>query len=173
MPGITLNEKLLTAIEESLPQMQVDAIRTALNELDDLRDKEKSLNVELKANRELNADKSKRIDELMSEVNRLQADNTSLSADNKVMTERDIKNQVVVIQAELSGVKSTVDKFLKNTVYREELQHQVANTGTSISNQYVNGQTIPVPTPYTQHIPATDVKTTETDATPEEGESNA
>lgn len=137
-----ITDKVMKAVEESLPQMQVTAIRKALTELDTLRERNKDLESEMKRYREMYTEERERVSELQAEIINLQDENVRVKDENQRLFDKDVQNRVTVMQAQLSGVNETVDKFLKNTIYRETLQHQVVDEYPNIQYVYEGGQNV-------------------------------
>jgi uncharacterized coiled-coil DUF342 family protein len=138
-------------------------IKNALIERDELRDEVKDLKEAAKNHRE-------ELRDVESEANKLRQTNSTLTKtvdtlvqQNSELTGKDVDRRVQVAEAELKGVTETVGKFLKNTIYREAKQHQVADEHTYVQTQYVNGQQVPVPTPAKTHrqVEDTTERTTE------------
>jgi predicted nuclease with TOPRIM domain len=158
-----MNEKILAAIEETLPQMQVDAIRKALTELDDLKETSKEQKQLLHDYTERDRSQRQRNQELEQQVADLTGKLNTVTTERNILKEQSIRAQVDALQGKLDAVNGTVDKFLKNTIYREKLQHQVADEYSTVQTTYLNGQQVAVPTPSTTHRQVEDTKTTETE----------
>jgi chromosome segregation ATPase len=144
---MTLNKTILEAIEATLPTMQVQAIHTALGELDELREYKKTNERDLKEMRQTMSDQRSTVGQLNDQVKKLASTNSDLEAQLAIATQRVREGEVAVAQAELAAVDRTVDRFLRNTIFREETQRSLPVTNSGSTVQYVNGQQ--QPTPYT------------------------
>lgn len=153
-----MDDKILKAIAETLPETQVAMIKDALIERDKLREQVSSIQEESNQYKkwwhELGSENSK----LKSQAAKNADIMTSLIEQNQVFMAKDVEARVVLAEGKLEAVNTTVDKFLKNTIYREAMQHQIADEYTSVDMQYVNGQPVPVPTPGKTHKQVTDNK---------------
>lgn len=158
-----MNEKLLEAISAALPEIQVKTIKEALVERDQLREEAKNLKTDLKEERADSQD-------LRREVTKLTAENSDLTEQiektiqsNIELMAKDVENRVTNAQGELAAVERTVDKFLKNTIYRETKQREVVDEQRGSSMQYgSDGRQVPTPYVNKTHKPV--IETTETEA---------
>lgn len=169
------NEKILEAIRETLPETQVGLIKEALVERDSLKKDNKALNKALEeSEREYRAldqdynDLRKEKDSVDSKIGRMRVQVKELQNTNAELENREVRREADIARAELQGVQQTQQLFLKNTIVREAYQHQVENSGTSVQTHYVNGQQVAVPTPYSTHVPVTDVTEKTPDAESDE-----
>lgn len=130
--------------EESLPAMQVKAIQNALQELEQLREDNKNGSRELKRYKEDAAEHFNNWRDQSNRADQLQNANETLLDENKKLKEEHTQDLVNVLQGKLEATNQTVDKFLKNTVYRESLQHQAIDESPNMT--YVtgaNGMSVP------------------------------
>lgn len=152
-----MDAKILKAIADSLPETQVKMIKDALIERDNLKSELADIKEEADRLRGWWKDSIAKLDRFAEQNDQLRAQVEKLTTLNTELMAKDIKNEIAVVKAELNGVNNTVDKFLRNTVYRESLQHQVADEYTSVQNVYQpNGQYQSVPTPSKTHRDVTD-----------------
>jgi hypothetical protein len=141
-----MDSKILKAIADSLPETQVKIIKDALIERDELKAELKTAKEDLERYQKYYYEESAKTDKLEVKNQELEALVEKTTQSNLELMAKDIQNQVAVLQAELTGVNNTVDKFLKNTIYREELQHQVVDENRGSTMQYNNtGQQVPTP----------------------------
>lgn len=160
MAKLALTQEFIDAVRENLPEIQISTLRTALTELDELRDYKTDTQRSIKESSDEFRALRIRNDQMTRDLVALEATVEELRAKNDDLVATGIRNEVSIIQAKLEGVEATTDKFLKNTIYRESMQHQVADEFTSVSTQWVNGQSVPVPTPGKMHKQVTDLKET-------------
>lgn len=153
-----MDSKILKAIADSLPETQVKIIKDALIERDDLKEQNQNLEADKKSYSKYWTDERDKNSKLEAENAKLTEQNEKLITSNLELMAKDIENRVAVLQAELKGVDNTVDKFLKNTIYRESLQHQVVDEMGGTTTQYVNGQHVAVPYTSKTSKPVTDTK---------------
>lgn len=153
-----MNEKILAAIEETLPEMQVTAIRKALIELESLRVEVAAVRAESDQYKKWWSEERQRAQKLETQYVELGELNVKIVASNVELMAKDAEARVALAEGKLEATNSTVDKFLKNTIYREALQHQVSDEFTTVNTQYINGQQIAIPTPGKTHRGVTDVK---------------
>lgn len=152
-----MNDKILAAIEESLPQMQVTAIRKALMELEQLRAANKELESEKKSYSTMWHDERDTANSLNQELSKTKEQLEKVIASNVELMAKDVDARVKLAEGKLESVNTTVDKFLKNTIYRESLQHEIIEENRGSNYQYgPNGQQ--QLTPYTNKTakPVTD-----------------
>jgi hypothetical protein len=141
-----MDSKILKAIADSLPETQVKIIKDALIERDSLRE-------ELKAAKSTKDDYSKYWSDERTKNDKLEAEllvKTELCekvvASNMELMAKDVEARVALAEGKLEAVNNTVDKFLKNTIYRESLQHQVVDEQRGSNMLYGNnGQQVPTP----------------------------
>ncbi|WMM74433.1 hypothetical protein RCF27_09195 [Rhodococcus pyridinivorans] len=167
---MSLNQSIIDAVEKSLPSMQVKAIHEALGELEELRAYKKTTNAHVKDLESSLSEKRQTITDLNLAVTELRAENDGLKTELEAAKEKAREANVTVLQSTLDAVERTTDKFLRNTVYREEAQRHIATTSTGSHMQYVNGQQQLVPFTSTNMHPVKDVKVTATDVEPESGQ---
>ena len=155
---MSLDKAIIEAVEQSLPSIQVKAIHKALDELEELREykaetKEEvtCLHRDLKSEQASNSELRRQRDADEATIEGLKAELAQAQDENRTA-------EVNKIQATLDAVERTTDKFLKNTVYREELQRHMPVSDSGTSYQYING--VQQPTPYSRqsNIQVTDIK---------------
>jgi predicted nuclease with TOPRIM domain len=139
---LALTADFIEAVRDHLPEVQISTLRNALNELDQLRDKSENQAAEIKVLegnvKAYRAENS----ELEQSNGKLDDLNETLKTRNEELEKQAVKNEVEVIKSELKGVTETTDKFLKNTIYREKLQHQVTDEYPATAMDYQNGNSV-------------------------------
>lgn len=155
---MSLDKAIIEAVEQSLPSIQVKAIHKALDELEELREYKADTKENLAClRRDFEAEQISNL-ELRQQR---EADTATIEGLKAELTQAQDENrtaEVSKIQAALDAVERTTDKFLKNTIYREEVQRHMPVSDSGTSYQYVNG--VQQPTPYSRqsNIQVTDVK---------------
>lgn len=144
-----ITKELLETIKATLPETQVGLIKNALVERDDLKERLEQAEAENKQAREdfdrLHDEKQTKeriLSEVEKELETVVRNYNTLKADNNRLIAEDVRRQVEIAHAELRGVKDTQDAFLRNTVVRERLQHQVVDEHPNMQSTYVNGQNV-------------------------------
>lgn len=141
-----MDSKILKAIADSLPETQVKIIKDALIERDELKAELKTAKDDLDRYQKYyyeESTKSQKLEVALAEKTE-QAEKVIHS--NMELMAKYNNAQVRLAEGKLEAVNNTVDKFLKNTIYREELQHQVVDEQRGSNMQYgMNGQQVPTP----------------------------
>lgn len=159
-----MDKKLLEAISNALPEIQVKTIKEALIERDALRITVEALTKSLEATEKSKRELTTTTANMTDEIAGLKAQNEVLLASNMELVGKDIENCVQIAHAELAAVERTVGRFLKNTIYRESLQHQVVDETPNIQNSYNGSAYTPVNVGTNKvNRPVTDVKTSESE----------
>lgn len=160
-----ITKELLETIKQTLPETQVGLVKDALNERDELKEENKDLAAQVKEARQEVTDLRKMLEdadhenvELEKAAEFMKSKVASVEAINADLEKKDVERRAAEAEAELRGIKTTVDQFLRNTIVRETNQHHVANSYGGSQVQYVNGQQVAVPTSSTTNVPVTDVK---------------
>ena len=163
---MTLPKDLLEAIEATLPSIQVKALKDSLNELDRLRVSTEEQELKIADLRDERQEVKSRLANSENKYSALKEElvKTQGERDHYQGEVRDA--ELAALRATVESINSTTDKFLKNTIYRESLQHQVVNEDPNMISQPVgvSGQYGMVQQGVRKtHIPVTDNKETTTE----------
>jgi len=141
---MSMPKDLLTAIEGVLPAIQVKTLTDQLNELESLRKDKESLKSRLEYKSTELADTESTLATVRATVteltNQLREAKTTIEALS--IKERDA--EIAGLRAALRATEETTNKFLKNTIYRESLQHTILQETPNIQYQNQGGYNNPV-----------------------------
>lgn len=157
---MAIDNELLQAIEKALPAIQVNTLTSALNDYEKVKADNEVLATQLKSQTE-EADRNlEKVRELDALVAKLEDELAKVAADRDAVTAEARDAELAGLRATVEAINATTDKFLKNTIYRETLQHHVLNEYPNIQTQYTpGGGSSPVQVGvHKQHEPVTDVK---------------
>lgn len=141
-----ISKEILDAVKATLPETQVGLIKEALQERGDLKEEVEGYRLEAKENEKELQKAQKEVDRLgkllkeSGETEKgLQEQVKILGNENKRLVEIDINRRAELAEGKLEAVRQTQEQFLKNTIVREKVQHQVIDEYPHTVTEYENG----------------------------------
>lgn len=144
-----ITKELMEMIRASLPETQVGLIKDALNDRDTLQKKVALQAVEIKQYEEdfgrVQAEASQEYHRANAAEQKAEQLNLDIANLQKQLDEyklKDIERRAELAEGKLAIVQETQQLFLKNTIVREQIQHQVVDEYPQLQTNYVNGQNV-------------------------------
>lgn len=141
-----LTKELLATIKETLPETQVGLIKEALVERDELKAANKELQAQAETDAENYAKLAKKNLQFSDDINKLNIANElykrerdNIKTENDTLKTKDVERRAAEAEAELRGVQTTQQLFLRNTIVRENIQHQVVDETPATISEFNNG----------------------------------
>lgn len=159
-----LPDEIMEAVERALPALQVNALRDALNELEELRANVQTLISERDKEHKRYQSELSTSNSIAQKLDVAQTTIAKLESERDTYKQQARDTELESMRAALSATTETTDKFLRNTIFREKLQRQVINEQPVFTTNYVNGYPQQTQTGTTKvHQPVTETRETQSE----------